>query len=156
MPVVTAAFFSAVSTALGLVWCDSVGGGLFLGGPLLHRRDVGLAIEVEGGVHERDVRERLREVSELAPSRRIPFLGEQAEVAAQVEQALKDLLCLVDTSLQREVVREPERAGQERTLTRRQAVDASDFLVVRVAVDEPIPEELALGDGADHAGVVGG
>src|SRR5919197_64707 len=46
------------------------------------------ALEVEGAVHERHVREGLREVAELAAELRVVLLREQAEVGAQLEQPL--------------------------------------------------------------------
>src|SRR5436853_888401 len=55
--------------------------------PLVHRlRGV---TEVERRVDERDVRERLREVADLAAQPRVVLLGQQADVVAQGEQPLE-------------------------------------------------------------------
>ena len=70
------------------------------------------------------MRERLREVAELAALLRIVLLGEQPDVVAQRQQRSKSSLGLVAAALQREVVGEPERAGEERALAGRQPVDA--------------------------------
>jgi hypothetical protein len=82
-----------------------------------------LVVEVEGAVDEGDVRERLREVAELPTRPRVPLLGEQPEFVASREHALEQLFGLVEPALERESVREPERARQKRALTGRQAVD---------------------------------
>ena len=66
------------------------------------------------------------------PSRdRVVLLREQAEVVAQAEQPREQLARLVDAAEQREVGREPERAGQEDALARRQPVDLDVLLVGR-------------------------
>src|SRR5437667_7628352 len=101
----------------------SVARGLFVRRTLLHRPRRRLPVEVERRVDERDMRERLRKVPELPARRRIPLLREQAQVAAQVEEPLEEGLCLVEPSLQSEVVGEPECARQEGALARREAVD---------------------------------
>ena len=75
-------------------------------------------------VDERDVGKRLRKISELAAKNGIVLLGQQANVVSQIEQTQEKLPRLLVTARDRIVVREPERARQERSLTRRQAVDA--------------------------------
>src|SRR3546814_15407414 len=50
------------------------------------------AAQVVAGVDQADMRERLREVAELAAEPRVVLLGEQAEVVAQCEQALEQRL----------------------------------------------------------------
>ena len=52
------------------------------------RRSVGVG-QVHGGVDQRDVRERLREVADQAPAPRVVLLGEQADVVAQRQQPLE-------------------------------------------------------------------
>src|SRR5919204_1472941 len=131
-------------------------------GPALHQRR-GLhpllgALQVEGTVHERHVREGLREVAELAAELRVVLLGEQAEVGAEREEPLEELPRLVEPALEREVVDEPEGARQEGSFAGRQAVDRHRLLVRLVALDEAVADELALDrrHRADHARVVGG
>src|SRR6266487_6384034 len=130
----------------------------FVRSALLHRRTLFLPGEIERRIDERDVRKRLREVAELASRPRVPFLGQQAELGAQVEQPLEDLLRLVEPSLQGEVVSKPERAGKECAFARRQSVDTLPFLVGGVAIDESVVQELTLdrSDGAHHARIIRG
>src|SRR5919198_102574 len=137
------------------------GRGRLLFGPALHERRslhplLG-ALEVEGAVHERHVREGLREVAELAAELRVVLLGEEAEVGAEREELLEERPRLVEPALEREVVDEPEGARQEGALAGRQAVDRHRLLVRLVALDEAGADELALDcrHRADHARVVG-
>ena len=55
-----------------------------------------VAVEVEGGIDQRDVRESLREVADQAFALDIVFLGEQAEIVAQRKQALEEAARVVD------------------------------------------------------------
>ena len=64
-------------------------------------------------VDQREVRERLREIAELAAAAGIVFLGEQPDVVARRQQALEQLARLVVASLQDVVVGEPEAAGRK-------------------------------------------
>src|ERR1700735_942760 len=75
-------------------------------------------------VDERDMGKCLRKISELAAKNGIVLLGQQADVIAQIEQTQEKLPRLLMTTRDCIVVREPERARQERSLTRRQPVDA--------------------------------
>ena len=59
-----------------------------LAGGAVHRR-AGGAREVAGGVDQRHVGERLREVAEQAPGRRVVLLGEQADVVGQRRAAAR-------------------------------------------------------------------
>src|SRR5580700_1990296 len=74
-------------------------------------------------VDERDMGKCLRKISELAAKNGIVFLGQQADVVAQIEQTQEEFARLPMTARDGVVVCEPERARQERSLTRRQAVD---------------------------------
>src|SRR5271156_3650650 len=74
-------------------------------------------------VDERDVRKRLRKISELAVKNGIVLLRKQAYVVAQIKQTQEEFPRLLVTARDRVVVRQPKRARQERSLTRRQAVD---------------------------------
>src|SRR5688500_16749594 len=47
------------------------------------------AVQVERGIHQRHVGERLREVADLPPQTGIVLLGEEADVVAQREQPLE-------------------------------------------------------------------
>src|SRR5258708_32280003 len=53
----------------------------------LFRRALGTG-QVERGIDQRDMRERLREIAELASQPRIVFLGQQAAVVGQGQQPL--------------------------------------------------------------------
>jgi UDP-N-acetyl-D-mannosaminuronic acid transferase (WecB/TagA/CpsF family) len=73
-------------------------------------------------VHERDVAEGLREVADQPSRPRVVLLGEEADVVAQVEQALEALAGVVAPAHLLEAVHEPERAHQEGALVTGQAV----------------------------------
>src|SRR5712691_2602591 len=106
--------------------------------------------EDDRGVDEREVRECLRKVSELAVRDRVVLLGEQADVVAQVEQSLEQLARLLDVALQREHVREPERARQEHALARRQPVlDLGGPVAQNESVDDQLAPDRV--DGGDEA-----
>src|SRR5579875_1203665 len=51
------------------------------GGALLRRAFC--ARQIEGGIDQRDMREGLREIAELAPLVRVVFFGEQADIVGQ-------------------------------------------------------------------------
>ncbi len=106
--------------------------------------------QVESGVDERDVREGLREVPELASEAWIVFLGQKADIVAQGQQALEQLASLADAPLQDEVVGEPKAAGKKHPLAGRQPVD---YLSGVVAANQPVDDEPALDrrDGSDDA-----
>ena len=71
------------------------------------------------------MRERLREVAELTAALRVVFLREQADVVAEVEQALEQLARLVSLPLPGQHLDEPERAWQEDALAGGQPVDVA-------------------------------
>ena len=98
------------------------------------RRHVGR--DVEGGVHEREVRERLREVAEQPLDRgRTPRRAGRRRCARSRSRS-NSCTRLVVSPEQRVAVGEPERARQERALAGRQAVDAA--LLAAVAEDEAV------------------
>ena len=66
----------------------------------------------------------LRKISQLAVKNGIVFLGQQADIIAQIEQTQEEIARLLNATGDRIVIGEPERAWQERSLTRRQAIDA--------------------------------
>ena len=109
--------------------------------PAVHRRGQ-VRGEVEGRVHEREVRERLREVPEQAVRLRVVLLGIEPEVVAEVDEPPEQLVRLVVPAEQLVAVAEPERARQEHALARRQPVGS--VLVRAVAEDEAVLEQLAL------------
>src|SRR3546814_918829 len=125
-------------------------------GRLPPRCRTGHLCEVERGVHQADVAERLREVTELATGHRVVLLGEEPHVVAQGEQPLEQRSGLVDPADEGQRVGHPERAEQEGALAPRQAVDRRPG-AGRVSLDEAVDAELALHrlDGADDALVVG-
>src|SRR5439155_6774841 len=85
--------------------------------------------EVPRRADHRDVRERLREVADEPPVRDVVLLRQEADVVADGEDALEELASLLVVSLQRQAVREPAGARDERTLTTRLAVDARGGVV---------------------------
>ena len=74
--------------------------------------------QVVGTVHQCHVGERLGEVAELAPRRRVIFLGQESNVVGEANQSLEEGASFVDASQQREVVHQPECARQEYAFTR--------------------------------------
>ena len=62
--------------------------------PPVHRRRQ-VRHDVEGGVHERKVRERLREVPEQALRPRVVLLRQQSDVGRESEQALEEVVGVV-------------------------------------------------------------
>src|SRR5207253_239157 len=108
--------------------------------------------ENERRAYQAEVGEGLREVAQLAAGDRVELLREQPDVVPEVEEPLEQLARLVLLPLQRKHLDEPERAREEHTLPRRQAVD----LAVRlrpVAEDEAaqrelLPDRLDRGDEA--------
>src|SRR5688500_6670849 len=81
--------------------------------------------EIQRGVDERDVRERLGKVAEETARCGVVLLGEEADIVCKSEEALEKLARLFPAALQAERVGEPEAAGKEHALARRQAVDAA-------------------------------
>jgi hypothetical protein len=112
--------------------------------------------EVERGVHEREMGERLREVPQQSAGVRVVLLGHQPEVVAEVDEPAEQLVRLVVAPEQLVAVAEPERAREEDALARRQPVDAR--LVRAVAEDKAVLKQLPFHrlDGAPDALVGGG
>src|SRR5690349_19579271 len=92
-------------------------------------------------IDQRNVRECLREISDQALFRRVVFLRKQPEIVAQFQQSLEQPLGLLLSAEQIIGVREPEAAGEEDTLTGRQAVVGGGRLI---APYEAIDEEIAF------------
>src|SRR5690349_9428807 len=96
--------------------------------------------QVVGGVDQRDVRESLWEVSDLAREARVVLLCKKSDIVAQRQQALEKLAGLLHAPLQDVVVRQPEAAGQKGSLSGRQAVnDLSGVVTHDETVDEKAP-----------------
>src|SRR5207248_7027097 len=100
-------------------------------GPVL-RRSVG-AREIARGVDQRHVGEGLRKIPEEPSMRRIVLLGEQPDVVAERDEPLEDLARLRAAPLQRQVVGEPERAGEECAFAGWQTIEVG---VGRISMDE--------------------
>src|SRR5262249_6679672 len=83
---------------------DSSGLGALLGGP-------GGGRQVQGGVDQADVRERLREVAQKPAGLRVVLLREQAHVVAQPQQPFEPAAGLGVAALQVQAVSQPEGAG---------------------------------------------
>src|SRR5260370_9650561 len=73
----------------------------------------GVAGEVEGRLHERNMAERLWHVADQPGVARIVLLTQQAYVVTQGEQPLEQLHRLLMPAAQLERVRQPETAGEE-------------------------------------------
>src|SRR5258708_36863818 len=67
----------------------------------------------------------LRKVSKLASKNGIVFLGQQANVVAQIEQTQEQVARLLSAAGECIVVGEPERARHERAFASRKSIDAS-------------------------------
>src|SRR3954467_11871943 len=111
--------------------------------------------QVHRGIDQRDVREGLREVAQLAAAARVGFLGEQADVVGEAAQALEQLARLGAPAEQDQAVGEPEAAGEEHPLALGQPVER---FARAIAQHEAVLRELALDrlDGAAHARVAAG
>src|SRR5271169_5999934 len=97
--------------------------------------------QVVGGVDQRDMREGLWEVSDLAREARVELLCEKSDIVAQRQQTLEKLAGLVDASLQDIVVGQPKAAGQKGPLSGRQAVHALSGVVTH---DETVDDEAVF------------
>ena len=81
--------------------------------------------------------QRLGEVAELAAAAGIVLLGEQPHVVAQREQPVVEPARLVAPPEQDQVVHQPERAGEEESFARREAIHAG---LGGIALDESVHE----------------
>src|SRR5690606_28101121 len=110
----------------------------------------------EGGVHQTDVTERLRDVAELPFAHRVVLLRQQAHVVGEPQQPLEQLPGLARPAGHVQGVREPERAHQEGGLVAGQPVDRGRRRR-RVPAQQPVPPEVRADrlDGAEHPRVVG-
>ena len=70
--------------------------------------------EIAGRGRERDVREGLREIADLALAARVVFLGEQPDIVGEREQPLEQALRIGVAAEHDVVVDQPEAAGKER------------------------------------------
>src|ERR1700684_3529722 len=104
-------------------------------------------------IDERQMRECLGEVAKLTTAVRIVFLRQQPNVVAQRQQALEQSPRLLVPPEQHVIVDQPEAAGEESALPRRQAVDRGSGVV---AHHESLAKKLAFdcGDRALDAGIV--
>ena len=103
--------------------------------------------QVHGRVDKADVGERLREIAHQPLRLGVVFLRQQAHVVAQTQQPFVEPLGVFMTPKEVKIVREPERAGQEGALARRQAVRPR---VRAVALHEAVVHQVLL-DGLDGA-----
>src|SRR5215472_15399400 len=81
--------------------------------------------ENEGCVHHREMTERLRKVSELAPGLRIVLFGEQSEIVARARGALEGAHGVLAAAHHRVNTREPERAREEDAFVSGEPIDVS-------------------------------
>ena len=117
--------------------------------PLRHRRRQ-VRQDVECGVHEREVRERLRKVPEHAPCNGVVLLGDEAKVVRERGETLEQRVRLVVALEKLEAVDEPEGAREEHAFSGWQPVDTR--LVRAVAQDEPVFDQASFDrvDGPTH------
>ena len=99
------------------------------------------------------MRERLRKIAELAPVRRIVFLGQQPHVVAQRQQSLEEVARFLIPAEHCVIVRKPEAAGEERAFARREPVGPRSGVVTH---HQSVAQEAALDrrDRAVNPGVV--
>ena len=97
--------------------------------------------EIVRRIDQRDVSEGLRKISELASKNRIVFLGQQANVVAQIQQTLEEIARLLRAAGHRIVIGEPKRARQERAFARRKSIDAG---LGRVSQHQAFVNQFAL------------
>ena len=110
----------------------------------LVRRELGVgADDVHDGVDEREVRERLREVPEVAPGSRVDLLRVEQQRAREAQHPLAQLAGQRRLADLGERAHEPERADRERPLLAGQAVVG---LLDLVAQHEAVDGQL-VGDG---------
>src|SRR4029077_1950603 len=78
--------------------------------------------QVAGRVDQRDVREGLREVSEMPPRARIILLAQESDIVAKRDKLLEQPHGIVAAAEQQIGVNQPEAARKERSFAGRQAV----------------------------------
>src|SRR5687768_1007111 len=79
--------------------------------------------QIERGRDEREMRERLRKISEHALLRRVVLFGEQPDVVAERKQSIDQLFRFLPSSAHRVRIGEPEAASEKRAFVARQSVD---------------------------------
>src|SRR5712691_13273127 len=99
------------------------------------------------GVDDRGVRKGLREIAEEPPRLRVVSFRHEAEIVPAREQALEPGNRVVAPPDQGKAVGQPETAGQEHPLVRRQPIR---LWPGRIAADEAVAHQLAL-DRRDRA-----
>lgn len=109
-----------------------------------------IVAEIERRIDQREMREGLWKIADQALRSRIVFLGQQADIVGQSQQAPEQRRRVIIASLQHHVVGKPEAAGEGHTLAGRQAV--LGFLGLLAPNQSPM-HQLALdrGDSAAHA-----
>src|SRR5690349_2953107 len=78
--------------------------------------------DIVGRIDERDVRERLRKIAQLALSARVVFLGEQPNIVAQADEPVEHVLRLDQAASHHISVGKPETAGQKGAFAGRETV----------------------------------
>jgi hypothetical protein len=107
----------------------------------------GASRKIAGGVDDRNVRQRLREIADQVSATAIIFLGQQPDVVAQREQSLEQRNRVRLSAGKRKRIGEPKRTRQKGAFLRRQSVDA---IRGQITHHESVDEELAL-DRGDRA-----
>src|ERR1700722_9564346 len=111
------------------------------------------SVEVSSRVDQRDVRKRLRKVTQEALRHRIVLFREETYVVAQTDEVREESAGIVHASEQIEAIHEPEGASEKSSFTGRKAVDTRRG---RVALNEAVAHQVALDgeDGATHPRVL--
>jgi len=100
-----------------------------------------LGVEIRDRIHERDVREGLREVAHQTFFLDAILLGEQSDIILKLEQSLQELFGFRVPAQKRVVISEPKTAGEEGPFAHGQAVVHS---MRDVSLDEAVAEKLFL------------
>ena len=100
------------------------------------------------------MRKGLWKIADLTARRGVIFFRQQADVIGQRQQPDEQFARVVDPALHHVIVDQPEGAGQERALARRQAVDAFGRVITQ---HQAVFQQAALdlGERAAHPGIVG-
>ena len=82
-------------------------------------------METQGCTNHREMRKRLRKVTNLQPGFGIIFFAEETDIVTQCEQTVKQGVCFCDTTLHLVHVDEPETAREKNPFSGRQPIRAA-------------------------------
>ena len=101
-------------------------------------------VQVQCRSNQREVRECLREISDLASRLRIILFSKQADVVAKLQQALEQRRCFGVAVLQHVIVGQPEAAREKYAFTRRQTVVAAGSIAAQKSVEHELRSIAAM------------